>query len=292
MQTRTPAAKVVIGGLELDFEAFVSGAHAGEILRCVFHDGIDAGVGMVGIVMEEDELLGAAFHGDADGFAPMAVSPAAAGRFILFGKILRIVDKYVGAFSELAHVLVKQVVARFVIGGIDQHSFRSLDTESEAALRMMEPFRLQGAVIELHLAFFDAEELAFRGHLAHVHREVGIGHLAFDRVLQAAIAAGGMEVERVPVVLVERAEERDTLDVVPMEMRDEDVRLYGRLGRVRELGEMLAENTKSGTAVENEQTAGDAYLDAGGVAAVPKVLFLRSWRRTAYSPEFHMHRVC
>ena len=78
--------------------------------------------------------------------------------------------------------------------------------------------------------------------------------------------------------------------MVPMEMRDENVRLNRRLGGVRELGEMLAENAKSGTAVENEQTAGDAYLNAGGVAAVPKILFLRSWRRTTNSPEFHMHR--
>src|SRR6185312_3925210 len=125
---------------------------------------------------------------------------------------------------------------------------------------MMEPFGLNGAVVEVHAAFFNAEELAFRGHLAHVHRKVGIGHLAFNRILQTAIAAGGMEVERVAVILVKRAEERNSLNMVPMEMRDENVRLYGCLGRVRELGEMLAENAKSGTAVENKQTAGDAYL--------------------------------
>ena len=70
-----------------------------------------------------------------------------------------------------------------------------------------------------------------------------------------------MEVKPALSVIVERAEERDALDVVPVEMRKEDVskhRLLAKLGR-----EAFAEIAESGAAIEDVDVPVDAHFDAG-----------------------------
>src|SRR5580698_1655519 len=78
--------------LRFNFHAFGGGANFGIVVARFGDDLVDDGVGVVGVVMEKDEFLGAAFHDDVDGFAPVAVAPAAAVGSVFFGKILRVVD--------------------------------------------------------------------------------------------------------------------------------------------------------------------------------------------------------
>ena len=61
---------------------------------------------MVGIVVEENKFLGAAFHYDVDGFAPVTVSPALFARGIFFWQVLRVINQQVGALGQLAHIFL------------------------------------------------------------------------------------------------------------------------------------------------------------------------------------------
>jgi hypothetical protein len=64
-------------------------------------------------------------------------------------------------------------------------------------------------------------------------------------------AAGGVERETVFRVVVERAEERDALDMVPVKMRDEDV--GADRFAIRVALQLLSERAQSGAAVEDEE---------------------------------------
>jgi len=150
---------------------------------------------MVGVVVEEDELFYATFHHDVYGFAPVAVSPALFASGIFVGEILCVIDEHVSAFSKLADVLIENGMAGFIVCGVDQDFAFGFHAEAETSLRMVEPFGVDGAMIKLNAAFVDIGKLAACGHLTHVDREIGIGHLLFESLLQSARAAGGVKDE-------------------------------------------------------------------------------------------------
>src|SRR5690348_13862626 len=96
-----------------------------------------------------------------------------------------------------------------------------------------------------------------------------------------------MEEEVILAIIVERSEERDALDVVPVEVRKKDVRI-DRLAR--KLGvQALSQIAESGTAIEDEHLAVDAHFYTGSIAPITQILRLRSGSRSAYTPEFHSH---
>src|ERR1051326_3902226 len=117
---------------------------------------------MVGIVVEEDEFFGAAFHDHIDGFAPVTVSPALSASGIFFRQILGIVNEQVSAFSQLADILIKERIAGLVVRGVNNDLAFSFHAEAKTALRMVEPHGLHGAAFQLGAAFVDIAELAVR----------------------------------------------------------------------------------------------------------------------------------
>jgi len=155
------------------------------------------------------------------------VSPALLAGGVFFREVLGVVNEQVGAFSQLADAFIEDRIARLVVRGVNNDLALGFHAEAQAALRMIEPLGVYGAMIERGAAFVDIGELAVRGHLTHVHREIGIGHLFFQRLLQAAGAAGGVEDERVVAVVIERREKWDALDVVPVEVGKKNVRVDG-----------------------------------------------------------------
>src|SRR5437588_12866593 len=70
-------------------------AHTGIVVARFLHYLVDAGIVMVGVMVKQDEFLGAAFHHDLDGFAPMAVSPSALVSLVFLRQVLSIVDQNV-----------------------------------------------------------------------------------------------------------------------------------------------------------------------------------------------------
>jgi hypothetical protein len=96
-----------------------------------------------------------------------------------------------------------------------------------------------------------------------------------------------VEEEIVLRIFVERREERDSLDVVPVEMGDKDVSVDRLVGELRR--ELLAEVAETCAAIEYVDLSVDTDLYAGGVASVPHVLHLWSGRGTPHTPELYVH---
>ncbi len=55
--------------------------------------------------------------------------------------------------------------------------------------------------------------------------------------------------------------------------------------------QLLPEDAKSGTAIEDVDTLSGTDFDAGGVPSVAHILGLWAGRRTAYAPELDPHRL-
>ena len=152
---------------------------------------------------------------------------------------------------------------------------------------MVQPHGLHDGVVKRDAVFLDIVKIAVRRHFRHVHREIRVRHLLFDGALQAAAAAGGVKEEVIVPALVQRPEEGDALDVVPVKMRDEDVRVDGLAA---EFGaQRLAQIAEAGAAIEHVDAAVDPHLDAGGVAPVTHVLGLRRRGRAPHTPELDVH---
>src|SRR5581483_9462045 len=210
--------------LQQDFHAFSGGAHLGIVIACVGDHFIHDDVGVVGIVMIENQFLRAAFHHDIYSFAPVGMSPASAASGILLRQILGIVDQNVGAFRKLAYSLVESGIARLIIGGIHHYTLFSLNAKSQASLGMIEPCRLDtDAVLHVETAVLDIAEIAPSPHLVEIYREIWRGHLVRHYLLKASRPARGMKEELALGALIERAEKGHPLDVVPVKMRDKDV---------------------------------------------------------------------
>src|SRR3546814_15840081 len=83
------------------------------------------------------------------------------------------------------------------------------------------------------------------------------------------------------VALVEkRGEERQADDVVVMGVGEEDVSLEGAV-----LAELLAERPQARSGVEDQQLVAATHLDAGSVAAIPRVTFAWTGDRATGSPK-------
>ena len=229
---------------------------------------------MVRVVMEKDKFFSAAFHDHVDGFAPVAVSPTLFARGIFFRKILRVVNEQVGTFSQLADALIKHGIARLVVRGVNNDLAFSFHAEAQAALRMVEPHGLDGTAFKLGAAFVDSTELAMRGHITHVDREIWVGHLLFKSLLQATGAAGRVKNERALAIVIQRREKRDALDVVPVKVREKNVRVDGMavlsISSVL-LGKLFAQVAESSAAIKNVDVPIYADFNTGGIAAVTQI---------------------
>lgn len=77
-------------------------------------------------------------------------------------------------------------------------------------------------------------------------------------------------------MVIEGREERQTLNVVPVKVRDENV--SGKRPLSKFFTERLAEDAKTCAAIENVKLIPKAYFDAGGITSIAHILRLRSGR--------------
>src|SRR5581483_2776507 len=99
--------------------------------------------------------------------------------------------------------------------------------------------------------------------------------------------AGRVKNEPAARIVVERLKEWNPLDVVPVKMRNKDVRFAFSVPNV--CAQEFPQGAQSSPAVKNEQTVADAHLDTGGVSAVTQVIRLGRGSRSTHTPEFDLH---
>jgi len=143
---------------------------------------------------------------------------------------------------------------------------------------MVEPLGVDGAMVKGDTAFANVGELAVRRHLVHLDGKIGIGHLLFQRGLQAARLVGRVEDEGVIAVAIKRREKRDALNVVPVKVREKNVRgdrVFSasvlRVLRALFLDKLFAQIAKAGAAIKDINVPVDAHLNTGGIAPITQV---------------------
>src|SRR3989442_3517353 len=155
---------------------------------------------------------------------------------------------------------------------------------------MVDAAREDSEVVDLERRLGDLGEATDGRHRAHVHRKIGIGHLPLQRLLERSLR----KVERVEAELVslvvKRKEKRQSLDMIPMVMTDQD--MSENRPAAEFLHKRLSEHPHAGAAVDDEQRSRvRAELQARCIAAVSEAFRLWGGDGAADSPELQPHKV-
>jgi hypothetical protein len=181
---------------------------------------------MIGIVMEQHQFLCAALRNYVDGFTPVAVPPAAFTGFVFFGKILRVINEDIAPSARACVRSCRTGISRFVVGGVDENSIFGFKAKAHASLRMVEPRGLQlDAIFQLRCVLRRCRRN--RGACISSGRyPQGSRARPSDRPGLASGCVSGWSNGRgsgSPDWRTTGPKERHSLNVIPMEMRNENV---------------------------------------------------------------------
>ncbi len=174
--------------------------------------------------MEQHQRLHTGLSGDLVGVPHSAVTPVVAAPELL-GRVLGVVDQNVGAGGQgqdgiihdgrIGRLLVVADVHHRLAGRVDAITVRGAD--------MGDGGRRDRGAPEVDDAVIEVEEPHISDQLAVVDREKRWVHEAAERIREAdAVVGGTVDVDQ-RIRMVERVEERQPLDVVPVEVGDERV---------------------------------------------------------------------
>ena len=182
------------------------------------------------------------------------------------------------------------LVARLTVTGIDYDPSFALDAKPQTSLGMIELCSLDGRIVERPAPFglHDGEGLR-RRQGGRADREIGCEHLTMQCRLYVAIFFGTPAEKFEPIVgVIERCEEGQTLDVIPVVMRQEAT------GMVRSSVSpprwLATERSDPGSRIEDDPVPRRGLdLDAGGIASVLPRARVGDWNGSANAVESNEH---
>ena len=214
------------------------------------------------------------------------VSPSPSARVLLLG-IHRVVDEHVGVTHEVDDPgvearleLVVHVALELVVGHEADDGVSDPDAVGQHERRVTDSHHVELDAVDLVRALVQVLELRLRRHEAERYREVDRPHLPREEVLHADLLLLRRHDPDDVLRVVQRPEEGESLDVIPVEVRQKDVDRVGPL-----LEHARAERSNARARVEDESGLAAADLDTGGVAAVPDRAGSRRWNRAPRPPE-------
>src|SRR2546421_583825 len=153
------------------------------------------------------------------------------------------------------------------IGRVDKRAIVGLDPERERRCRMEDARRAHAEPPDLLVApVLQLADGELRRKIVDVDRKERVVHAQAEELAHRARLLGTADAER-RLGVVRRTEERNALDVTPVEVRQQDV--DGEGPRAAAVHERLAELAEARAGVEDEKRSGAvANLDARGIAAV------------------------
>ena len=297
-------------GLQFDHAAFGGGEHlerAGGITHALpgrRDHRVDGSVVMRRVMVEQRQAPDPRRHRQVDHVLQRAVPPAHVAR-VLGRRVLAVVDQQVGAGDKFTVALVprmhvsqhlaerlaeapRRARMALMVGRVDQHHPVGLDPVTERQRRVVQVTGCHPRLVNHETALDQVVVTQRRAHRIEVDREIGVLHLPGQRFPQRRAKAA----RRIHVPLVgpveQRCEERETLDMVPVGMADEDVAAQRRRA-LRLQGVAQDADSRSGVEYQLCPVAG-AHFHARGVAAVTHRLRPGCGNRTACTPESDAHR--
>ena len=182
------------------------------------------------VVVEQHGMCGSRGAADVDGILDRAVPPADATG-VLLGCVLGVVDHDVGALQERDMAIVIAVrphvaahaeggVERLVVGDVAHGGAVALQAVRERERRVVEVLRAHHDVVDVEHALDELVVVDPASELIDRDGEVRIAHLGGERLAQRFVHAS-RPVDIPLARAVERGEERQALDVVPVRVAEQ-----------------------------------------------------------------------
>ena len=151
------------------------------MLACLGDNLGHGGVVVVGVVVEEDELLYVGAAGELRRLQPCAVTPTDVGGIGL-GRVLRVVDEDVCVVGCVEQCGVGWGVAVFVVGCVHHDRTVAADAVAGCAAGVMEGEGRDGEIAEADAFGSDLYEGSGGAQEVELDGEVGADHLAVEDV--------------------------------------------------------------------------------------------------------------
>ena len=242
---------------------------------------VDARIVAVGVMVKEHQRPNPGGEGDVDRVLDRAVAPTRLVRQ-LATRVLRVVHEDVGALEELDVALVAGVRqvrriersdrticapgwvgVRLVVGAVHEGGRPGRHAVADARRGVVDELARDVDAPDRELGLVELDEVESRGEGRERHREVGVVHRAAHGLRQGAVDPGGAVDRELAARRERRQEEGQSLDVIAVCVREEQVRAKRALGAERQ-----PELPRAGAGVEDQARAVvGRHLDAGGVAA-------------------------
>ncbi len=266
-------------------------------------EGVDLFVVVLGIVVKKNEAADPRAQGEGDTLIKAAVAPTDMA-WIFRPVVLRIENQQVAILQEFEQRRLRAFrgggdiwigrserdLVGLVVGQVgDGHAFGG-QAEPGAAAGMVKgngPHFEAPDGCPIGVEFIDRRD---PGEGLERDRELERIHLAGERGLEPGPRSSRAENPDFVRRRVSRAEKRQTLDVVPVGVRNEQGEVERlRLQFARE-GE--AERANPAPGIENNHFVIESQFDAGGIAAVANRLGAGTGNGTAHTPETHDQSRC
>src|SRR5665213_1317305 len=275
----------------------------GDFPRTFLHI-VEKVVVMGGIVMGQKEALDVGRRGDLSDVRVSAVAPVFLGG-VLFGRVLGIVNHNVGILHEsgVAAIAIVQdgfepagfgvgtpetFPIRLVIAKVQKGDAIGFDPIAKRDGGMIQKLGCDTHSAEILGAFAQIPVFNLRAKLAEFHRKVSELHLTRENFRQRTVGALRTADGEAVARNKQRGKKRETLNMIPVSMTQEDGRLQG-LWTVRQ--KIPAQRARAGAAIEDKAGTGIGHcFYAGRIAAIAEGG--RAWRGdgTASSPKAQQQR--
>jgi hypothetical protein len=255
---------------------------------------IDRRVALARIVVDEIEGAHARSPRQLGDLAHRRMAPVHVLGVLLVG-VGAVGDERVGVAAELGEpfdVLVRSErrVGRveLIVGDIAEPAPRVLEPVAETVAGMAQQHRVHPDAADLVLALDEIAVLHVGGELARGDRKEHAVHLGRDEAAHVDVAMRGPADLEGVALHVERTEERQRVDVVPVRMRDQHARVQPRAPTGHE---RIRQRADARAGVEHEQSpVREVDADAERVAAIAPRVRARHRQRPAHPPEAHGER--
>ena len=170
---------------------------------------------MVGVVVEEDELFHAGLEGECHGVIHAAVAPAGVG-LVFSAVVLGIQNQNIGVLDEINHVAVIAALAWFGVGKETDDAIGRGQPVADGEARMVGAVRTDERGTDGEIKIAQLFDLDVAGQFRERHGEIGAFHLAGEGGFQTFARAFAAEDAEAAAGFINRGEERQALDVIPV----------------------------------------------------------------------------
>jgi len=239
-----------------------------------------------GVVVKQDQLSDFSSSSDTNGVVDSAVTPGWLTRE-LFGRVLRVVDKNIDALTEFKNSRLdgNSIRRLLMIAHIGHRETIALDSISERGVCMWNFERRHFRSRYLVNTFSKGEERNIAGEILTSNREKRWTHQVVKSVGESDTVMVWPVDRKCRTRYQQRLTERKPLDVVPVKVRHECVRMQLHTGTL-----VGTEVSESGSEVEQDRIGiVAAQYNARGIAAVTRRAFTSTWRRPPNSVKRDLH---